>query len=188
VRIAWASLLAGCALTGRAAPLEFRYFTPETSVPPVAHSPQPPCARLRLGRVTLDANLQFRIAHRDSPVELDLYETLRWTARPDTYVRRALSSALFEGQPLEQAIAGEVTTLDIEVIGFEEVVRDQRHGGRVQLGYRLHDDENVLARGLVTVERDARGPQIGLVVAAIGAAMGAASTEIASRVATRLCR
>lgn len=187
-KVACTCLLAGCAIAAKSEPIEFHYFSPEPPARTVAHAGEPPCARLRLGRITPTAALQFRIAHRDSAVELGLYETLRWTERPDTYVRRSLSHALFEQQPLDQAVAGDAATLDIEVIAFEEVARRGRHAGRVQLGYALRDDRNVLARGVVTFERDARGAAIEQVVAAIGAALEAASGEVASRVRQTLCR
>lgn len=181
-------LLAGCAIAAKSQPLEFRYFSPPPSVRAAAATGEPPCARLRLGRVTPGAYLRFRIAHRDSAVELDLYDTLRWTERPDTYVRRALSDALFEHQPLEQAIANDAVTLEIDVIAFEEVARQGRHAGRVQLGYALRDARNVLGRGVVTFEHDARGAAIEHVVAAIGAALEAASAEVARRVRRTVCR
>jgi hypothetical protein len=213
-KVAYLWLLAGCAITAKSQPLEFRYFSPAPSARAAAHTSEPPCARLRLGRVTPGAYLQFRIAHRASAVELDLYETLRWTERPDTYVRRALSDALFEHQPLhllerddvdlqrhrvvrnrlfqrlplEQAIADDAVTLEIDVIAFEEVQRQGRHGGRVQLGYALRDARNVLDRGVVTFERDARGAAIEQVVTAIGVALEAASAEVARRVSLQVCR
>ena len=184
-----ALVLAGCAITSKAPPLELRYFTPEAvATPAPAQPPRESCARLRLGRIALDAHLQFRIAHRASPVQLELYDTLRWTARPDTYVRRSLSAALFGAGPLEQAVGGQAMTLDIDVIGFEEVVAEGHHAGRVQLGYQLHDDRDVVARGTVTFDRDAQGPQIARVVMAIGAALQASSMEIARRVVVQLCR
>ena len=187
-KVVYLWLLAGCAITAKSQPLEFRYFSPAPSARDAAHTGEPPCARLRLGRVTPGAYLQFRIAHRESAVELDLYETLRWTERPDTYVRRALSDALFEHQPLAQALADDAVTLEIDVIAFEEVQRQGRHGGRVQLGYALRDARNVLDRGVVTFERDARGAAIEHVVTAIGAALEAASAEVARRVRLQVCR
>ena len=74
----------------------------------------------------------------------------------------------------------------MEVVAFEEIRRDNRHLGRVQLGYRLHDERVILASGVVTVERDASGASIEPVVAAIGSAMDAATAELAKNVVTRL--
>ncbi|MGE5180753.1 MAG: ABC-type transport auxiliary lipoprotein family protein [Acidobacteriota bacterium] len=176
-------VLAGCALTSKSAPIELRYFTPlppapaaHPVVPGVAH------ARLRLGRITPSAHLRYPIVHRDSPVELAPYETLRWSEPPDAYVRRALGRALFEARPIDQAIGGAAPTLDVEVVAFEEVRHEARHSGRVELRYVLHDERAVLARGVVAIERDAAGPAIEQVVAAISSALDAAVTQLADRV------
>ena len=177
--------LAACALTSRSAPRELRYFSPEPADPAAAAArPAPqPAARptLRLGRVWPAAHLRYEIVHRDSGVEVQPYETLRWTEPPDAYVRRALSHALFETHAIDQVVGGPAPTLDVEVVAFEEIVRGSRHSGRVELRYQLHDDARVLARGTVAVERDAAGPQIEAVVAAIGAAMEAATAQLADR-------
>ena len=180
-------LLGGCALTSKGTPMEVRYFSPESiGVPRGARQPVPPIARLHVGDLTSSANLRYPIVHRESAVELDPYETLLWTENPEDYVRRSLSRALFEDGQLEEVVGGAALTLDVEVIAFEEIRRDSRHLGRVQLGYRLHDERVVLASGVVTVERDASGASIEPVVAAIGAAMDAATAELAKNVVTRL--
>ena len=49
-------------------------------------------------------------------------------------------------------------TLNIDVIGFEEVVAEGHHAGRVQLGYQLHDDRDVVARGDGDVRSRRQGP------------------------------
>jgi cholesterol transport system auxiliary component len=124
---------------------------------------------------------------RASAVELSLSETLRWTEYPDAYVRRSLSRALFEARDLEQIVGGAAPTLEVEVFAFEEVRRGDRRAGRVALRYQLHDERAVLASGDVVIERAARGPEIELVVAAIGDAMAASTAELAERVARRIC-
>ena len=101
---------------------------------------EPPVGRLRLGRLTSSANLRSPIVHRESAVELDTYETLRWTENPEDYVRRSLSRALFDDGRLEEVVGGAAVTLDVEVVAFEEARRENRHVGRVQLGYQLHDE------------------------------------------------
>ncbi len=178
--------LASCALTSKSAPVELRYFSPETTSIPAPPSSEPH-ARLRVGRITASSNLRYAIVHRDSAVELAPYETLRWTDTPDTYLRRALVRALFESRPLDQAVGGAAPTLDVELLAFEEVVRGDHHGGRVVLRYVLHDDQAVLARGEIAVERAAAGPTIEPVVAAIGAALDAATEKLADRIAGELC-
>lgn len=177
-------VLAGCALTSKAAPVEIRYFSPvpsrsaETATKPVS-------GRVQLDRVTSASHLRSRIAHRSSPVEVELSDSQRWTEDPEDYARRSLERALF-ARGLELAVTGEALVLDVVVTGFEDVVREGRHFGRVQLHYRLEDDVRVVAEGTVTVERPSSGPDISRVVTAIGDALEAASAQIANRIATRV--
>ena len=180
--------LAGCALSSKATPLEFHYFSAESPAvtAPAARTPAGDAPRLRLGQVTAADYLRTRIVHRDSARSVDPYETLRWAEPPREYVRRALVRALFDSGALAQVVGGVAPTLDVEVTAFEEVVRPGGHAGRVQLTYQLHDERIVLARGAVTLERPARDLEMNAVAAAIGAAMDAASAELAARVATRL--
>ncbi len=180
--------LAGCALSSKARPLELHYFSAE---PPAAaavqlRAPAEGAPRLRLGAVTAADYLRFRIVHRDSAQQVDPYETLRWTEPPREYVRRALIRALFDTGAVAQVVGGAAPVLDVEVTAFEEVVRPGGHAGRVQLSYRLHDDQVVIARGTVTAERPARGSSMDAVAVAIGAAMEAASADLAGRVVPRL--
>lgn len=177
----------GCALTSKGTPLDVRYFSPEkVDVQHAVRQALPPVARLRLGELTSSANLRYPIVHRESAVELDVYETLRWTENPEDYVRRSLSRALFADGQLEEVVGGPALTLDVDVIAFEELHRETRRFGRVQLGYRLHDERLVLASGVVTIERDASGNGIEPVVGAIGSAMDEATSELAKSVVTRL--
>jgi uncharacterized lipoprotein YmbA len=179
-------LAAGCALTSRSAPLEIHYYSPEAAAPSPEKTHEAPIARLRLDRVTASANLETRIVSRQSPVEEQTYESLRWTETPDAYVRRSLVRALFEARPLEQVLGGDVPTLDVEVLGFEEVQRRGRPGGRVELRYELYQNRAVLARGDVVEERDAKSARMPDVVVAIGQAMDAATAAVADRVLARL--
>ena len=174
-------LLAGCSLLTRSTPVEIRYFSPEPA-PVAIRATGTPQDHLRLGRITPAALLRTKIVHRESSVEVQEYDTLRWTEEPDAYVRRALARALFESSRFDQVISGAAPRLDVEVVAFEQVPQ----GGRVQLRYQLSDDRQVLARGDVVCERAATSPGIDGAVAAIGAAMTAATAEIASRVATSL--
>jgi len=111
-------VLAGCALTQKSAPVPLRYFDPPLQV---AAAPSPARARtpLRIGRVSEGALLGTRIVHRDSPVESEPYDTLRWSDDPEVYVRRALDRALFGAAPFEQTTDGEAPTLDIDIVAFE---------------------------------------------------------------------
>lgn len=178
--------LVACSLTTKATPLEIRYFSPEVASAHYADPPsQAPRPRLRIGRLTSSANLRLRIVHRESPVETSEYETLRWTENPETYVRRSLVAALL-GQGLDQATGGSAPTLDVEVVGFEEVHHDSYHGGRVELRYQLRDERSVLASDVVVVERQAATGDIQPVVMVISAAMNAATAQIATAVAAQM--
>jgi cholesterol transport system auxiliary component len=178
-------VLAACALTrGPTPPRPIRTFTPE--LPENIERAGRPAStmRLRLGRISSAEDLRLRILHRDSPIEVTPYETLRWTEEPEDYVRRAVARALFEDRPIEEVVSGAAPTLEVEVIAFEEVT--YRRAGRVTLRYELHDDRTTIARGTITIERRAPGPNIEGIVRAIGSALDAASDELATRVAAAL--
>ena len=174
------ALVAGCALTRKAAPLQIRYFTPE--VAREVRAPSGTCGTLVLGRITASPHLRYRIAHRTSPVEVSLYETLRWTDHPDSYVRRALERELFGHAALSQALYSGGLTLDVDVLGFEQLDAP-RAAGRVQLAFRLRDDRSVIASDVLTTTRASVAPKIDDVVLAIGEATTAAAAEVAARVA-----
>jgi cholesterol transport system auxiliary component len=181
-----AAALAGCSILSRSPPLDVRYFSPEpaTQTTTETHSPAP--VKLQLGQLTSSANLRERIVHRESPVEVGAYETLRWTENPDAYVHRALVRALFEGHPIEHVLGGPAPTLDVELVAFEVLHQDKRWAGRVQLRYRLHDDRAVIASGVVTELRPAAGDGFDGAVTAVGQAMDAATAKLAVAVASRL--
>lgn len=178
------ALAAACALTSRSEPRALRYFAP--ALAPATPFVGPACARVRLGRLFAGANLQLAIQRRISPVELEPYETLRWTESPDAYARRALVRALF-ARPLEQAVGGPALVLDVEVVGFEEVVLDATRAGRVVLRYELHTTQQVLARGEAAADRAAGDATIDAVIVAIGDALAAASAQVADRVVAAGC-
>lgn len=183
-RVACLALVAGCALTSRSEPRELRHFAPELA--PAAASAGPVCGRVRLGRIVATSGLRLAIQRRVSPVELEPYETLRWTESPEAYARRALARALF-ARPLEQATAGPALVLDVELLAFEEVARDAGRDGRVAMRYELRDTEHVVARGEAAVVRPAGSAAIDAVVVAIGHALAAASDEVADRVLGAIC-
>ena len=179
--LACLALAAGCALTSKAEPRELRYFTIEATS--AAAPAGPACGQLRLGRITAGTALERSIEHRISPVELVPYDTLRWSEPPVTYVRRAISRAVFS-HGVEQAVAGTAPVLELEVVAFEETAQG---GGRVELRYELRDDRRVLARGVVGAERAARAAGIEATVVAIGDALAATSDELAVRVGAASC-
>lgn len=182
-----AALATGCALTRKTPPVDIRYFSPEPALP-AARAPALTAAPvpLRLGRVDRADVLGHRIVQRTSVVELALYETRRWTERPDAYVRRALLHALFDERPLAETRARSAPTLEVEVLAFEEVLAP-RHVGRVQLRFVLHDHRAVLVSGQIAADAPVSGEGFDAVVLAIAAANRDATAQIADRVMRELC-
>ena len=186
--LALVMVVCGCSLATKGTPLDVRYFSVEKPAITTVQRARSATTWLRLGRVTSGGNLRSRILHRDTEHEILEYEGLRWTEYPEEYARRTLLRALFEDKPLDQAVGGNVPTLDVELVSFEEVRRGAKRAGRVELHYQLHDDHWMIASGVVAVERDAAASDIEPVVAAISAALDDASTQLAGTVAARLVR
>jgi cholesterol transport system auxiliary component len=185
-------MLSDCALTSKAEVVSVRYFSPEQErasverpLPAVVHSPP---LEVKLGRVFSGSNLRERIAYRDNAYELGYYEDLRWTERPETFVRRKLDRALFETQKLKRVLSGAAPTLDVELISFEDLRQETGRAVRIQLKFMLFQDREVLLEETLTVERPVPGdnPQIEAVVAAMATALEAMAQEVVMRVKTAL--
>ena len=186
----------GCALTEKAEVLDVHYYSAEAApAPPKAAPPAVPGADgeaaapppLRLGRVSAGAHLGKKVVYRSSSVELGMYDDKRWTERPDEYLRRAVSAALFDSQRATQSLSGAGPTLDLELLAFEEIVENEKPSkGRVSLRFALHDELRVIVSDVVTVEIDARSTETSQVVRAISRALDEATNRVAERVAVRL--
>jgi ABC-type uncharacterized transport system auxiliary subunit len=96
--------------------------------------------------------IRDRIAFRDSNVEVGYYDDLRWTEKPEAYVRRDLARSLFENEGVQEIIGGIGPTLDVDVDSFEEL-REPKRVAVVQLSWQLRDDTVVLQRQTTTVRR-----------------------------------
>jgi cholesterol transport system auxiliary component len=142
--------LAGCALLGKSEPSVPHYFTPEFGGSPAVPR-APPGLQLRLGRVEGWSHLRERMVSRGAAGELSYSDDRRWTERPEVYLRRALSRALFEERGLVEALTGRAITLEVELIAFEEVERP--HVVRMQALLALGDDRLIFFRETVTVEQ-----------------------------------
>jgi cholesterol transport system auxiliary component len=188
------ALATGCALTGKSDPLEVRYFTPQSSRSSGGSAPAQtavPAAGeplgLALGRVRASAYLRERIAYRASANELGFYEGLRWTERPESYLRRALSASLFEQRGLEPVLAGPGATLEVELISFEET-REPRRVARLQAVYLLYGGGLPSIERTITVERAIErtdDPTVG-VVQALSAALEEGVAKISDEVIAKL--
>jgi cholesterol transport system auxiliary component len=186
------TLTSACALLSKSEPRSPRYFSPEAVSPaPGAASAQGGGGglELRIGRVSGQEYLRDKIVHRDSEYELGYYDGRLWTERPDWYVRRAVTRAIFEERGVSQVIAGNAPTLDVTVVAFEEV-RKPAHVGRVELSYVLYDDRVVKIARSLQIERpiaDAKGDaEATNAVSAIADALSAAVESVADAAVTEL--
>ena len=191
--VAACSLLAACALLGKAEPRTPHYFTPESdSTVPQATAPQrvqPETRRLRLGSVSGGSQLRERIVFRDSAHELAYYEDRRWTERPEAYLRRALARALFEERGLVRVVLGSAPTLDAELVAFEEIRTPERRA-HVQVIVTLDDDRGGSVQATLNIERPIRvavaNDDAAAVVEALSGALEQCVTQIAERVVNNL--
>ncbi len=186
-----------CALTSKADLVDIRYFSPERvkprlnsedlAAPPAAAAPNE-ALQVRLGRVSSGPNLRERIAYRDAAFELGYYENLRWTERPETYVRRELGRSLFEAHRLHRVVSGAAPTLDVEVIAFDDLRMKAGRAARVQLKVILYEDNGVIFEDTLTIDRPVAGenPKIEDVIAAMATALDAAADQVTLRVQNAL--
>jgi cholesterol transport system auxiliary component len=200
-----ACLGSGCgALSSKGESLTPRFFSPAPlETPPDATSrgdgaagdgaPAEAAPELRIGRVEPAAHLEERIAYRLSSTELAYYEDRRWTEPPEQFVRRALESELFERRAFLRVIAGAAPTLDVEVLGFEELRFDGPEGAvraRLALLITLRDERHALLERTVTVEvpvgaSEDAGPAL---ASAMAVALGRATEQIAEQVTVELAK
>jgi cholesterol transport system auxiliary component len=182
-----AAALTGCALLGKHDPVVPRYFAPEYVAAPGAN--RAAAGRpLRLGRVEGWSNLRERWVVRSQSGATSYAEDRRWTERPEIYLRRALSRALFEERGLVEALAGRTVTLEVELVAFEELERPQRV--RLQALLILRDDRLSLYQETVSAEQavapgDEGGRERAL-IEAYSAVLRAGVTRIADQVVTQL--
>src|SRR5277367_4528502 len=121
VMLAALAAMPACALLDKSDPMTPRYFSPESAAVTRDVDPRDSGLELRLGRVNSDAFIRDRMIHRDSPYELGYYDERAWTEKPETYVRRAVERKLFDEQGVRRIVSGSATTLDVDVVAFEEV-------------------------------------------------------------------
>ena len=181
---------AGCALTSRSEPLRVRYYTLDSTPAhrlPGASRP----IELRLGRIEASGHLGEEIAFRNGQHELEFYDDLRWSEKPQEYLRRALTRALFQERGLTRAYSGMAPTLDVELVEFEEWRKPQPEV-RLQAIVTLHDERRSQLEETITVERPIKGASATAehsaeaTAAALSAAMSEAVAGLADRVIAKL--
>lgn len=157
-RASWVSLtaacllaLSGCALTSKSDPMVIRYFSPDIAPSGQVAAPSANAPRLRLGRIRAGEHLEERMAFRSSEEEIAFHEGLRWTERPEEFVRRALSSELFEQRGFKEAVSGVAPTIDVELLAFEEV-RGKSPVARIEARVVVHDGRSVRFEQTLRVE------------------------------------
>jgi ABC-type uncharacterized transport system auxiliary subunit len=183
----------GCAAFSKSTPLEIRYFTPEIEPPGAQHSQaptDPATASLRLGRVVGGPELGEEMQWRESPLEVGFYDNTRWTERPEAYVSRALSRALFGSGRLRHVLAGPAPVLDVRVLAFEEVrpQSGRQRRARVTLAVLLHDERTALLEQRFTQEVDVPGGKIEQLVQGLALAMHQAVEQVAGQAAATLAQ
>ncbi len=198
--VAVSSLTGACAFFGKADPIVPRYFSPEAvptaganamTTAPANGTATTGGLELRLGRVNAAAYLKDRIVYRDTAYELSYYDERRWTDKPELYVRRALSRALFDQRGLRQIISGPGPTLDVDVLAFEEV-RGTPHVARLSLAYTLHDERVIRLSQSITIERpigESKGGSddgMGALTSALATAIATAVADLGDKVAIEL--
>jgi ABC-type uncharacterized transport system auxiliary subunit len=186
-------LCASCALTTKSESVFFRYYTLEKARPatPSVGPTGGAKLQLRLGNVSAASYLKDKIAFRVSANEIGFYEQLRWTEKPEAYLYRAVSRALFEEQQVQQLVGGAGPTLELELNVFEEL-RAPRHAARVELAWMIRDDNVVLIQRTLTVERPiaaaSSNVEAGAVATAMSDALGEAIGTVVAGVVAELSR
>lgn len=131
--------LSGCALFGKSKPLEVRYFDLEADSSGASASSASGLS-LRLGEVSAARHIDRRFVRRTGAHELDYYDGLRWTDRPDVFLARTLGRDLFERGGVTRVVSGASPTLEVELTALEELHDGDRSQAQAAVLARLHDD------------------------------------------------
>jgi cholesterol transport system auxiliary component len=175
----------GCALVSRGKTLDVHWYTPERVHPQAGAAEMQATCELRLASVTSGADLGPRITFGDGLYRVGEYEDRRWTERPEHYVRRALGRKLFEEGSFRRVLTGRATTLDVELLDFEEVKTPTVHEARVAVRVVLASDQ-VLAERTLVITSPVKGNSFEDFVATMSAALDKTADEVA-RVAHVAC-
>jgi cholesterol transport system auxiliary component len=180
------ALANGCALIQKSKPIETVYYTPEQASSGVAsRQAERGGPLLRLGLVAARSDLGQRIAFGDGAYQIHYYDNHRWTLRPEVYVRRALTRALFEEAGFRRDTQSAGPALDVEVLAFQEVKAPGRHEARVALSLVLSTD-HVLLEDRVLASQPVEGNGFEDFISAMARALNESSNEVARRVGSAL--
>jgi ABC-type uncharacterized transport system auxiliary subunit len=128
-----------------------------------------------------------RIAYREGEHQIGYYEDHRWTEEPARYVHRALERTLYQENGFRCDRDAHAPTLDVEVLGFEELRSPSSHAARVDLRAVLRTRDGVLLFDEDVQAVDAVvGANFDDVVAAFGRALDRASRDLAGRTGVAL--
>jgi len=184
-------LFSACALLSKAEPRVPRYFSPERVTSGSAAAPAAAAVggmrQLRLGNVRGSSELQERIMYRASPHEVGYHDGLRWTERPEVFLRRALAHALFEERGVARALSGVAPTLDVELVAFEELGLPAKRA-RVQVIMTLEDDQRGSFQQTIVVEQPVQAKADAALagIEALSTALYSCVAQIAARVSEEL--
>ena len=178
--------LSGCALTQKSDPVTLRYFAPDSasaSREPASDASLGRGLELRIGRVNAASSIKDRISFRDETHEVGYYDDLRWSEKPEAYLRRAVGRALFEDRGVRELVGRPGSTLEVELDAFEEL-RAPRHVARVEVTWMLRDEQEVKLQRTFSVERPIAAVAADRRADAIASAMAAALGEAVSTIAS----
>ena len=180
-----ACLLSGCAFFGKTDPLDARYYSAELSDAPAVKAAPASGVPLRLGSISGATHLRERIAYRESEREVGFYEGRRWTERPESYLQRALSQALFEQRGMQRITSGIAPTLDVELTHFDELLGSP-HTVRVRARVMLRDRRSTRFEHTFGADQEVKGSEFVGVAEALSVALGRCVEQIADRVVAEL--
>lgn len=176
--------LFGCSFFGKQAPMHPQYFDPEPAL--VSSGGTATAGKsVRVGHVTGASHLRERIAYHESERELGFYERLRWTERPETYLRRVLARELFERRGLTQVTSGAAPVLEVELTDFSEY-RAPQHAARARARVLLVDARTVRFEHTFDVQVPVEGEGFDGVPEAFSKALAQLVEQIGARLAEEL--
>jgi ABC-type uncharacterized transport system auxiliary subunit len=187
MRAVWigvALLAAGCLF--RNAP-DVRFFRPgSVSLDGASEAPALPpdgtAVALRLRPVRGAPLLRERIVWRVSPVEYGVYEQRRWTELPESYVERALESALRATPGIRLTDEPGSAALRVEVVAFDQVLAPTALA-EVSLAAQLVDrDRRRILDRTFTADAPIPGDTPDAAAVAMGKALDDAVASVASAV------